>query len=74
MTVVSGKVRVNRPFFFTDKHGQRVDFPSFGHAQADLGDDELRRYHAAVKDLHIEDLPVKAEPSDDAPKKTSKKK
>lgn len=44
MAVVAGRNRVNRPYFFADIHGARVEFPSFGMGQGELEGRELNLF------------------------------
>lgn len=52
--IVSGRVRVNRPFFYTDTNGARADFPAMGEGTADLDGHELSRFEADVRGGMIE--------------------
>lgn len=54
MTVVAGRNRVNRPYFFTDVGGERVEFPAFGTGQGDLVGRELSLFTAYVRAKQIE--------------------
>lgn len=60
MTVVSGRNRVNRPYFFTEVDGNRAEFPSFGTGTGDLEGNELRRYNMLVDAKQIDNLSVSA--------------
>lgn len=54
MTTVIGRVRVNRPYFFTDVNGDRAEFPSFGSGIADLEGKELAFFQMYAKTRQIE--------------------
>ena len=54
MAVVAGRNRVNRPYFFRDKDGDRVEFPSFGTGQGELVGNELRMFNMLVSAKQIE--------------------
>lgn len=54
MAVVAGRNRVNRPYFFTDIDGDRVEFPSFGTGQGELEGNELRMFAMYVRAGQIE--------------------
>lgn len=64
MVQVKGKVRVNRPFFFIDTKGERVEFPAQGVGEGDLDGHHLQQYNLNIKGGTIEDLmgQVEAEP------------
>lgn len=66
MTAVSGKVRVNRPYFFTDTDGGRAEFPAFGYGAAELAGNQLREFQMYVDARQIEALVAEA-PSNDEP-------
>lgn len=44
MTLVAGKNRTNRPYFFTQSDGERMEVPSFGQGQGDLEGNQLREF------------------------------
>lgn len=67
MTAVSGKVRVNRPYFFTDTDGGRAEFPAFGTGSGDLEGNQLREYEMYVRAKQIDALPISAPSNDAAP-------
>jgi len=46
---VSGKNMANRPFFFFDPQGKRVEFPSLGEGAGELEGAQLSAYQAQVK-------------------------
>lgn len=48
MAVVAGRNRVNRPYFFTDIDGERVEFPSFGAGSGELDGNDLRMFNMYV--------------------------
>lgn len=54
MTVVAGRNRVNRPYFFTDVDGERVEFPAFGTGQGDLDGHDLSLFQMYVRAKQIE--------------------
>lgn len=54
MAVVAGRNRVNRPYFFTDVDGDRLEFPSFGSAQGELEGRELSLFNMYVRARQIE--------------------
>lgn len=54
MTVVAGRNRVNRPYFFTDVDGERVEFPAFGTGQGDLEGHDLSLFQMYVRANQIE--------------------
>lgn len=54
MTLVAGRNRVNRPYFFTDVDGDRVEFPAFGTGQGDLIGHDLRMFQMYVTAKQIE--------------------
>lgn len=58
MAIVSGKVRVNRPYFFTDVNGDRAEFPAFGEGAGELEGASLREFNMYVTARQIEGLPV----------------
>lgn len=54
MTIVAGRNRVNRPYFFRDVEGDRVEFPSFGEGIGDLEGNQLREFKLYVTAGQIE--------------------
>ena len=54
MPIVAGRNRVNRPYFFTDVDGERVEFPAFGEGIGELEGRELSRFNMYVRDRQIE--------------------
>lgn len=62
MTIVSGRVRVNRPYFYTDTNGDRAEFPAMGEGTADLDGHELARFEADVRGGMIERVDAVAQP------------
>lgn len=54
MAVVAGRNRVNRPYFFTDVNGDRVEFPAFGTGQGDLEGRDLSLFTMYVRAKQIE--------------------
>lgn len=54
MAVVAGRNRTNRPYFFTDVDGERVEFPSFGEGIGDLEGRELSLFQMYVRAKQIE--------------------
>lgn len=67
MTVVAGFVRVNRPYFFTDADGDRIEFPSFGIGSGDLIGDALAEYQMYVTARQIEGLTASIPENTDPP-------
>lgn len=63
MTLVAGKVRVNRPYFFKDVDGDRVEFPAFGTGQGDLDGADLSMFNMYVKARQIEATTAAIAPS-----------
>lgn len=49
MTVVAATNRVNRPYFFIQKDGARMEVPAFGRGQGDLEGAQLREFNMYVK-------------------------
>lgn len=62
MTVVAGRNRVNRPYFFTDTDGNRVEFPSFGTGQGDLDGGQLAEFQMYERAGQIEPSEVQVAP------------
>lgn len=62
MTIVSGKNRVNRPYFFRDVNGQRVEIPSFGVGQGDLEGADLAEFLMYESCGQIEATSAKTKP------------
>lgn len=56
MATVAGRVRVNRPYFFTDVDGARVEFPAFGEGQGDLEGAQLREFNTYIAAKQIETI------------------
>lgn len=54
MAVVAGRNRVNRPYFFTDVDGERVEFPAFGEGIGELEGNDLRMFNMYVSAKQIE--------------------
>lgn len=54
MAVVAGRNRVNRPYFFTDVDGERVEFPAFGEGIGDLEGNQLREFNMYVAARQID--------------------
>lgn len=63
MTFVAGKNRVNRPYFFTDTSGGRVEFPSFGTGQGDLEGHQLNQFRMYVAAGQIDIVDAQVAPS-----------
>lgn len=55
MAAVTGRNRVNRPYFFTDVDGERVEFPSFGTGAGDLDGHELAKFRMYVAARQIDE-------------------
>lgn len=49
MTEVAGKNRVNRPYFFREADGSRMEVPAFGTGQGDLEGNQLREFNMYVR-------------------------
>lgn len=49
MTEVAGKSRVNRPYFFREKDGSRMEVPAFGTGQGALEGTQLRKFNMYVQ-------------------------
>ena len=49
MTEVAGKNRVNRPYFFREADGSRMEIPAFGTGQGDLEGPQLREFNMYVR-------------------------
>lgn len=64
MTVVAANNRVNRPYFFIDNDGDRMEFPSFGHGQGNLIGDELRMFRMYVEVNQLEQAAPRFPPID----------
>lgn len=62
MTIVSGKNTANRPYFFRDVNGQRVEIPSFGVGQGDLEGSELAEFKMYETAGQIRSAEVKTKP------------
>lgn len=60
MVAVAGRNRVNRPYFFTDVDGNRVEFPSFGNGQGDLEGRDLEMFRMYVSAKQIDELAASA--------------
>lgn len=69
MAKVKGKVRANRPFFFIDTNGKRLEFAAGEVAEGDLEGHHLKQYELQVKTGAIEDLPVSEDQVAEEPKK-----
>lgn len=54
MTIVAGRSVVNRPFFFTQENGQRMEIPSFDSGQGDLDGGQLSEFEMYVSAGQIE--------------------
>lgn len=54
MPIVAGRNRVNRPYFFTDVNGARVEFPSFGEGIGELEGRELSLFNTYVRARQID--------------------
>lgn len=67
MAVVAGRNRNNRPYFFTDVDGERVEFPSFGTGQGDLEGNQLREYTMYVRARQLDATEPEIAPENTAP-------
>lgn len=67
MTIVSGRNRVNRPYFFTQVDGSRAEFPSMETGTADLEGRDLTMFNMLVKTKQIDEIEV---PQPEAPVNT----
>lgn len=67
MTIVSGRNRVNRPYFFTQVDGSRAEFPSMEVGTADLEGRDLTIFNMLVKTKQIDEIEV---PQPEAPVNT----
>lgn len=67
MAIVSGRNTANRPFFFQDVDGGRVEFPSFGLGGGELDGNELRMFqlHATAGQIRTDGVPLPDEFGDD---------
>lgn len=54
MAIVAGRNRVNRPYFFKNADGSRMEVPSFGFGQGDLDGAALREFNMYVTAKQIE--------------------
>ena len=63
MTVVAGKSRVNRPFFFREVGGTRMEVPAFDRGQGDLEGSELALFRMYERAEQIEPSSVVVSPS-----------
>lgn len=54
MAVVAGRNRANRPYFFTDIDGNRVEFPAMGEGIGELDGAELAKFDKLVASKQIE--------------------
>lgn len=54
MTVVAGFNQVNRPYFFTNASGARVEIPAFSEGGGDLVGSQLREFNMYVTAKQIE--------------------
>lgn len=63
MTVVAGKSRVNRPFFFREVGGTRMEVPAFDQGQGDLEGSELALFRMYERAEQIEPSSVVVSPS-----------
>lgn len=67
MVAVTGRNRVNRPYFFTDVDGERVEFPSFGTGAGDLEGHELAKFRMYVRARQIDEAAAEAPDAFTAP-------
>ena len=62
MTYVAGKSRVNRPYFFREVDGSRMEVPAFGTGQGDLEGSQLREFNMYVQAGQIAPADVQFQP------------
>lgn len=67
MTVVAARNRVNRPYFFTQKNGSRMEVPAFGRGQGDLEGAQLDEFNMYVRVGQLEPDVVYEAPENTAP-------
>lgn len=70
---VAGKNRANRPFFFHDVDGNRVEFPALGEGSGDLEGAQLAAFNAQVKAGAIVTAEIEAKEQADREQKAAKK-
>lgn len=66
MTDVAGKSRVNRPYFFREADGSRMEVPAFGTGQGDLEGSQLREFNMYVQAGQIAPADVQFPPENTA--------
>src|SRR5690625_1157580 len=66
MTEVAGKSRVNRPYFFRETDGSRMEVPAFDVGQGDLEGNQLRKFKMYVQAGQIEMTTPETEPENTA--------
>lgn len=66
MTEVAGKSRVNRPYFFRETDGSRMEVPAFDVGQGDLEGNQLREFNMYVQAGQIELTTPETEPKNTA--------
>lgn len=66
MTEVAGKSRVNRPYFFRETDGSRMEVPAFDVGQGDLEGNQLREFNMYVQARQIELTAPESEPENTA--------
>lgn len=66
MTEVAGKSRVNRPYFFRETDGSRMEVPAFDVGQGDLEGNQLREFNMYVQAGQIELTTPETEPENTA--------
>lgn len=54
MSTVAAKNRANRPYFFSETDGSRMEVPAFGVGQGDLEGNQLREFNMYVQAGQIE--------------------
>lgn len=67
MTTVAGKNRVNRPYFFTDTGGERMEIPAFGSGQGDLDGNQLAEFRMYERAGQIAPAAVQFPPANTVP-------
>ncbi len=64
MARIAGKSRVNRPYFFTDVNGDRVEIPAFDSGRGELEGNELSRFMMYKRARQIEEISSENPPQD----------
>lgn len=66
MSTVAAKNRVNRPYFFRETDGSRMEVPAFGVGQGDLEGNQLREFNMYAQAGQIELTTPETEPENTA--------